>query len=80
MAQNKEEEDMKRDLLQLNAGTGMALGTVVAVIIALVVQMTTGDPSVWIWAIPVGVASGLAIGAGAARKAGRELDRQNKSG
>jgi hypothetical protein len=30
----------------------------------LVVQFATGDANIWTWAIPVGVAVGLAIGAG----------------
>ncbi|MBK8903684.1 MAG: hypothetical protein IPM53_21050 [Anaerolineaceae bacterium] len=49
---------------QLNAGTGMAVGVLVSAFIALVVQLATGDSSVWNWAIPVGLAVGLAIGAG----------------
>jgi hypothetical protein len=53
---------------QLNAGSGMALGVIVAAVIALVASFTTGDNSIWLWAIPVGLAVGLAIGAGAARR------------
>ena len=41
----------------------MALGTLVGVAVALVVQLITGDSFVWSWAIPVGLACGLAIGA-----------------
>jgi hypothetical protein len=53
---------------QLNAGTGMALGVLVAGLVALIVSLTTGDNNIWTWAIPVGVASGLAVGAGNASK------------
>ncbi|MDX1436164.1 MAG: hypothetical protein R3335_05095 [Anaerolineales bacterium] len=53
---------------QLNAGTGMALGTIAGALIALVVSLITGDQAVWSWAIPVGLASGLAIGAGRQRR------------
>lgn len=55
---------MKRTKLQLNAGTGMALGVAVATLIALAVSLITGNHAVWNWAIPVGLAVGLAIGAG----------------
>jgi hypothetical protein len=34
-------------------------------LIALLVSMLTGDNAVWSWAIPVGLACGLAIGQGA---------------
>jgi hypothetical protein len=60
---------MKSYILRLNAGTGMALGAVVAAIIALVVQVATGNGSIWAFAIPLGIAVGLAIGAGANRRA-----------
>jgi hypothetical protein len=50
--------------LQLNAGTGMGGGVIVGALIALIVSTITGDQSVWAWAIPVGLASGLAVGAG----------------
>jgi ABC-type uncharacterized transport system permease subunit len=52
---------------QLSAGTGMAAGAVVGAIVALVVSSITADQSIWSWAIPVGLASGLAIGAGRQR-------------
>lgn len=52
-----------------SAGMGMALGALAAAIIALIVQLTTGDGTIWVWAIPLGVAVGFAIGAGAARRA-----------
>lgn len=60
------EKIMKR--LQLNAGTGMALGVFVAAVIALIVNLVTGNSDVWVWAIPVGIAVGLAIGAGQQNK------------
>jgi hypothetical protein len=50
--------------LELNAGTGMAGGVIVGALIALIVSAITGDQSIWAWAIPVGLASGLAVGAG----------------
>lgn len=52
--------------LKLNVGTGMVMGILVSAAIALLVGSITGDNSIWSWAIPVGLASGLAIGAGAA--------------
>lgn len=51
-----------------NAGKGMAFGVLVGAFIALIVSFTTGDSSVWAWAIPVGLATGLAIGAGLAQE------------
>ncbi len=50
--------------LKLNAGSGMALGVFIGAAIALVVQIITDDSAIWSWAIPVGWACGLAIGAG----------------
>ena len=49
---------------KLNAGKGMALGIVISAAVALLVQVLTGDSTIWSWAIPVGLATGLAIGAG----------------
>lgn len=43
----------------------MALGAIMAAVIALAVQLMTGDSAIWTWAIPFGVAIGLAIGASA---------------
>jgi hypothetical protein len=57
------EIDMNKKF-ELNAGTGMVAGVFVAALVALVVSMITGDDAVWTWAIPVGIAVGLAIGAG----------------
>lgn len=47
-----------------NAGTGMVAGVVAGAVIAIAVSTLTGDQTIWQWAIPVGVAAGLAIGAG----------------
>lgn len=49
---------------KLNAGTGMALGIFISTIVALLVHLLTGDGTIWSWAIPFGVATGLAVGAG----------------
>lgn len=49
---------------QLNAGTGMALGTLGGAVIAILVNVVSGDSGIWIWAIPVGLSVGLALGAG----------------
>lgn len=54
---------MKRQRFRLNAGTGMALGAIGGALVALAVNVITGDSAVWVWAIPVGLAVGLAIGA-----------------
>lgn len=48
---------------QRNAGTGMVAGVIIGVVVALIVSVTMGDDAVWSWAIPVGVAVGLAVGA-----------------
>ena len=58
----------KTNRFKLNAGTGMVLGIIIAAIIALVVTGFTGNSDVWTWAIPVGVAVGLAIGSSASRR------------
>lgn len=49
---------------QWNAGTGAAAGVLVAAILSLIVDLVTGDSSIWTWGIPVGLALGVAIGAG----------------
>lgn len=54
--------------LQLNPATGMAMGAIVAALISIVVQLTTKDSSVWIWSIPIGIATGLPIGIAAKKK------------
>ena len=59
----------KETRFQLNAGNGMVLGIFVAVLVAVLVNVLAGDSSIWSWAIPVGIASGLAVGAGQANKA-----------
>ena len=58
--------------LKLNAGTGMALGTLVGATIALLVHTLTGDSTIWNWALPVGLAVGLAIGAGQSNQKEKE--------
>ena len=57
---------------QLNAGTGMALGALGGAVIAILVNLVSGDSSVWIWAIPVGLSVGLALGAGYASQRRRQ--------
>lgn len=47
-----------------NAGTGMVAGILIGAMVALAVGAITGDRSAWNWAIPFGLATGLAIGAG----------------
>ena len=59
---------MKNRNFTLNAGNGMVLGAVVGALIALLVNVVTGNSSIWTWAIPVGLAIGLAIGAGRSQK------------
>jgi threonine/homoserine efflux transporter RhtA len=61
---NKKEQSKPR----LNPGTGMAGGVIIAALIALLVSALTGDQSIWAWAIPVGLAVGLAVGAGSDKK------------
>ncbi len=51
-----------------NAGRGMVAGIFVGAAVALAVSVITGDQSIWSWAIPVGLAVGLAIGAGRQRQ------------
>ncbi len=53
--------------LNWNAGTGMAAGAIFGALVALVVNVVTGSAEVWAWAVPVGLASGLAIGGGKAQ-------------
>ena len=53
---------------RLNAGTGMALGAIIAVLVALLINWLTGNGDIWAWAIPIGVAIGLAVGNGAANQ------------
>ncbi len=55
-------------LLKLNAGSGMAIGVLVGAIVALLINLFTGNSFIWSWAIPVGLACGLAIGAGASNR------------
>lgn len=61
----------KQKKFQLNAGTGMALGVIVASLIALLISTITGNQDIWAWSVPVGVSVGLAIGVSAeSRQAG----------
>lgn len=66
MKQNKENR------LSLNAGTGMVSGILIAALIAVIVSSITGEQAIWAWAIPVGLAVGLAIGAGHAQQTQEE--------
>jgi MFS family permease len=58
--------------LNWNAGTGMVAGILIGAMIALAVSAMTGDQSIWNWAIPFGLATGLAIVTG-------KQNRSNKS-
>ena len=49
--------------MKLSAGSGMVIGAFGAALLALVVQLVTRDTSIWVWAIPIGIAVGLALGA-----------------
>lgn len=51
-------------------GQGMGIGIVIGALIALIVNITTGDDSVWSYMIPIGVSMGVPIGIG--------LDARNK--
>lgn len=53
---------------QLDPATGMAVGAIVAALISIVVQLTTKDSSIWIWSIPIGIATGLPVGIAAKKK------------
>lgn len=46
----------------------MAGGVIIGALMALVISAITGDQSVWAWAIPVGLAVGLAVGAGSQKR------------
>jgi hypothetical protein len=61
---NKQEQTRFR----WNAGRGMVAGIFIGAAVALVVSAITDDQNVWGWAIPVGLATGLAIGAGRQQK------------
>lgn len=49
---------------QRYVGYGIALGAVGGALVALGVSLITRNDDVWAWTIPVGIAVGLAIGAG----------------
>lgn len=57
-----------KNKFQLNAGTGMVMGVVIASIIATIVNVTTGNGFIWAWAILVGIA----IGVGASNKTNKK--------
>ena len=59
---------MDKKRFELNAGTGIALGVVGGALLAVLVMAITGDADIWVWAIPVGAAVGVAIGASARRR------------
>lgn len=50
------------------AGKGIAFGVIGGAIVAVLVMSVTGNSDIWLWAIPVGAAVGLAIGAGLSQK------------
>lgn len=52
-----------------HVGQGMVIGILISTLIALIVNLITGDSSVWTYMIPIGVAMGAAIGAGQAKQA-----------
>ncbi len=57
-----------KNKFQLNPAIGMAIGAIVAALISIVVQLTTKDSSIWIWSIPIGIATGLPFGIAAKKK------------
>jgi uncharacterized transporter YbjL len=59
---------MSRRRFELNAGTGIALGVIGGALLAVLVMAMTGDADIWVWAIPLGAAVGVAIGASASRR------------
>lgn len=63
---------------QLNPATGMAIGAIVAALISIVVQLATKDSSIWIWSIPIGIATGLPIGISAKKKRSSNKEKGEK--
>ena len=61
----------RRPKFDWNAGTGMIAGILIGAMVALAVRVITGDQSTWLWAIPFGLATGLAIGAGKENRSNR---------
>jgi hypothetical protein len=53
---------------QFTVGKGITFGVIGGAVLAVFVSALTGDSDIWIWAIPVGIAVGVAIGAGMQRK------------
>ena len=43
-------------------GQGMGIGIAIGALIALIVNITTGDDSVWSYMIPIGASMGVPIG------------------
>jgi ABC-type dipeptide/oligopeptide/nickel transport system permease component len=65
-----------KNKFQLNLGTGMALGAIMAAIVSLIVQLITNDIFIWTWAIPVGIAIGMQMGIVSKKK--RNIDNINR--
>jgi hypothetical protein len=65
-----------KNKFQLNPGTGMGLGAITAVLISLIVQLTTNDSFIWVWAIPIGIAIGFQMGIVSKKK--RDIDNIKK--
>lgn len=65
-------KNKKRFNWELNGGTGMVLGILIGAAAALIIESITGDNSIWSWAIPVGLACGLAIGSGRSNAAAKK--------
>jgi hypothetical protein len=63
-------KESSNERFKWNAGTGMGAGAIGGALVALLVSSVTGDASIWSWAVPVGLAVGLAIGAGRAKESG----------
>ncbi len=59
---------MPKKRFELNAGTGIALGVIGGALLAVLIMAITGDTGIWVWAIPVGAAVGVAIGASASQR------------
>lgn len=67
-----------KNKFQLNPATGMAMGAIVAALISIVVQLATKDSSIWIWSIPIGLATGLPIGISAKKKRSSNKEKGEK--
>ncbi len=49
-------------------GKMMTISILIAALVALIVSLTTGDQTVWVYMIPIGVAVGTAISNGQTEK------------